>query len=395
MAISRRKTKAGRVTGYTVTVSISNPGGGRGRRVTIGTYRLRRLAEEAERRAKDEIQSGTFASKQDQLPATLTVADVVDVWFATKRLNVEPNTATGYESAIRLHLLPALGDLPVDALTHDELQRQVNTWRNDGMGAQLLKRCVMILRGALTNAVRRGLIPFNPAEGIEKPSARSRRHRMIWTDEQIGAFLATAEDDRLAPFWFLTLLEGMRRGEALGLRWGDIHRGEDGSTAVAIISQTIVPDLTSGGRALIQSRAKTKSSQRTVLLTSPTVAVLRHHKERQQQERKSMPDLWPDHDLIVTTAIGTPITPSSVKRFRQQLIAKAGVPSVSTHGLRHMSATLMLRAGVSPALVASKLGHTDISTTVDAYGHLIASDQSAANVALEASAQRGRLARGA
>jgi integrase len=263
------------------------------------------------------------------------------------------------------------------------------------MGAQLLKRCVMILHGALANAVRRGLIPFNPAEGIEKPSARGRRHRLIWTDEQIGAFLAAAEEDRLAPLWFLTLLEGMRRAEALGLRWSDIHWGEDDSTAVAIISQTIVPDLTAGGRALIQDRAKTKSSQRTVLLTSPTVAMLRFHWRRQQEERNSIPELWPDHDLIVTTSIGTPITPSSVKRFRQQLIAKAGVPPVSTHGLRHMAATLMLRAGVSPALVASKLGHTDIGTTVDAYGHLIATDQIAANLALESSAQKGRLARGA
>jgi integrase len=126
------------------------------------------------------------------------------------------------------------------------------------------------------------------------------------------------------------------------------------------------------------------------MLTASTVAVLKRHRERQRVERQTVSEVWGDHDLIVTTTIGTPITPSSVKRSLRVLIDRAGVPHVSTHGLRHMAATLMLRAGTSPALVALKLGHTDIGTTVDAYGHLAVNDQRAVNAVMDAVAARVR-----
>jgi len=392
MAIARRKNAAGRVIGYTVGVSVPNPRGGRGTRYTVGTYRTRKLAEHAERGAKDEIQRGVFSPNPPEPPRVVTIADVIAMWFETKKLTIQPNSATGYRSAIELHLLPALGTRPVTELTHDDIQEHVNAWCNAGMGAQLIHRCVMILRASLARAVNNGTIPFNPAEGIEKPSARKRRPHTIWTDEQFGAFLGAAQEDRLAPFWFLTLMEGMRRSEALGLRWGDVHWTEDEAGAIATVSQTIVPDLAHGGRALIQSRAKTKSSQRTVMLTRSTIEVLKCHRDRQRFERQAHPDLWGDHNLITTTAIGTPVTPSTVKRSLRALIDRAGIPQVTTHGLRHMAATYMMKRGASPALVALKLGHSNIGTTVDIYGHLAVNDQAPVNTIMEAVATRGRAA---
>lgn len=87
------------------------------------------------------------------------------------------------------------------------------------------------------------------------------------------------------------------------------------------------------------------------------------------------------------------MTPSWVKRDLKALTERAGVPPVTSHGLRHMAASLMLKAGVSPALVALTLGHADIGTTVDRYGHLVANDQAAVNDAMEAVAARGRATR--
>lgn len=387
MAVNKRTTKDGKAT-YTTQVMVPNPAGGRGQRVTIGTYRTMKQARAAERKAQDAIAAGTFTTDPPAPPNVTTIAEAVDVWFTTKRNAIQPNSATGYESAIRLHILPVLGTVDVTTLAHDDVQRHVNAWRDAGMGARLLHRCVMILRAALARQVKNGTIPHNPADGIEKPSARGRKPFTVWSGPQMDAFLATAaKDDRLAPFWFLTLVEGMRRGEALGLRWGDLVWNADESACTAVITQTNVPDLANGGAALIQPRAKTTSSQRSVQLTPSTVAVLKSHRDRQRFQRIALADVWGDHDLICTTAIGTPITPSSVKRDRLALMQRAGVPPVTTHGLRHMAATIMLRAGVSPALVALKLGHADIGTTVDRYGHLVVSDQAAANAALEAAAR--------
>jgi len=393
VAINKRNDKDGKVSGYTVQASIPNPGGGRGRRVTVGTYRTHKQAKAAERKALDAILAGTFIEGLPPSPKVFTVADAVDMWFTTKRNSIQSNSAMGYESAIRIYVLPAFGSVNVTVLTHDDVQRQVNAWRDAGMGARLLHRCMMILRASLARQVKNGTIPHNPADGIEKPSARTRKAFTIWTDAEMGRFLAEAERDRLAPFWFFTLLEGMRRSEALGLRWADLHWNAVETSVVATISQTIVPDLSHGGAALIQSRAKTAGSMRSVMLTTPTISVLKTHRDRNRAEREAFGDSWGNHDLICTTTIGTPITPSSVKRDLTALTERAGLPSATTHGLRHMAATLMLKAGVSPALVAQKLGHADIGTTVDRYGHLVVSDQAAANAAVEAAVLRGHAPR--
>lgn len=125
-----------------------------------------------------------------------------------------------------------------------------------------------------------------------------------WNDQQIGAFLAVTETDHMAPFWFLTLLEAMQRGKALGLHWHDLHWSVDELDAIAKISQTIVPDLAHGGWALIQDRARMEASQRAVRLTAPTVALLKRHRDRQRFERQALPDLFGDHELVVTTSFG-------------------------------------------------------------------------------------------
>ena len=396
MAISKR-TKAGRTVGWQVAVVVPNPSGGRGKRFVLGTYRTKGIAEQKEREAKDQIARGTFVppvvARAAEPPKVTTVASAVTIWFDTKRGSITANSAVGYESAIRLHILPALGGRDVTELTHDDVQRQVNVWRDSGMGARLLARCAMILKAAMQRQVNAGVIPHNPVDGVEKPSARTRKPLTVWSDAQIDRFLIAAEADRLAAFWFLTLAEGMRRGEALGLRWSDLTWGENEMTCVATVRRTIVPDLSKGGAALVQDRTKTAGSSRSLLLTADTLRVLKAHRDRQMFERATLGDAWSAGDAIVTTTIGTIVTPSSIKRDLKRLIVNAGVPPLTTHGLRHCAAAVLLRNGISPALVAQRLGHSDIGTTVDRYGHLAVGDQGAAVAAMEAVIGRGRLKR--
>lgn len=395
MAVSKRKNRVGITTGYQVTVQAPDPRIGKNRRVVIGTYLRRKEADAAERKAKITVDAGTFEFQPPLPQKVVTVEAACDIWFQTKSATIQANSATGYKSAIVNHISPAFGDRDIATLTHDEIQAQVNSWygakgedEKPTIGPRLIARCVMVLKAALDRQVKNGTLPFNPAVGIEKPSARTRKEIKIWTDAEVGRFLAAAEQDRQSPFWFLTLLEGMRRGEALGLRWSDLQWSNDEQTCIARISQTIVPDLANGGKALIQVRAKTTSSRRAVQLTQPTIRVLQAHRDRQKLERQALDDLWTAGDLIVTTTIGSVVTPSSIKRDLAELIREANVEKVTTHGLRHMSATTMLKAGISPAIVQQKLGHASIQTTVDAYGHLNVSDQAAANAALEAAVER-------
>lgn len=369
-----------------------------GKRWTIGTYPTEKKAKAAERAARNQIDQGKFIPPSEQRkaepepePRIVTVADAMRLWINTKKVDKAANTIAVYESAARLHIVPALGDVEITALAHDDIQDAVNGWIDAGMGSRLIDRCVVTLRAALQRYVRTGGLAHNPAAGIEKPTVRKEKELPVWTDAQFGAFLDVAvTDERFAPFWCMALLEGMRRSEILGLRWSDLHWSDDESECVAVITQTVVQDLSNRGALRMQERTKTKGSRRSVQLTMSTISALKAHRDRQRFERQRLADLWADHDLIVTTGTGGPITPTNIGRNLARLIKNAGVPPVTVHGLRHLAITAMLRRGVSPALVAAKAGHTSIETTTTLYGHLIASDQAAANAAIEAVVAKGK-----
>ena len=119
------------------TMAHPNPIRGKGRRESVGTFRNWTEAEAAEGQAKAAIRQGTYIPialrEAPNRSRITTVADAVAVWFDTKRGSITSNSASGYESAIRLHIVPALGDREVTTLTHDDMQSQVNAWRDSGM----------------------------------------------------------------------------------------------------------------------------------------------------------------------------------------------------------------------------------------------------------------------
>ena len=372
------------ITGYQASVSVYDPKVGKTIRRVVGTFRRSGDAHRAERAAKVAVENGRFELEQSTPTKVSTVADCVSTWLAGKRATVSANTASQYESAWRLHLEPALGDRDITRLSRVDVKAALRTWQQAGMKAQLQNRVMLVLRGALDEALENGLVAVNPATGITLPSTKKRRDIPHWTPAHLRAFLAEGEQDQLGVFWHFTALEGMRRAEGLALRWSDLHWSADDAAARATIVQTIVPDASNGGAPLVQPRAKTKGSQRTVTLSAPTVAALKRHRDRQAFQRQKLGDVWPvDYDLIVTNDLGGPVRPDSVRTHRLAVVGRAGVPDPGTHGLRHHAATAMLRAGVSPAIVAQKIGHSDISLTVGTYGHLVPADQAPANAALE------------
>jgi integrase len=178
--------------------------------------------------------------------------------------------------------------------------------------------------------------------------------------------------------WFFLAVEGMRRGEALGLRWSDVN-WERGTVHIA---QSVVPDRNAKGKAVIQPRAKTAAGSRTVRLTPETLAVLESHRDRQRFIRLAAGGAWQDHDLIICTSIGTPINPNNVTRSYNRLIILAGVPRIRVHDMRHTAATLLLRDGNHAKLVSERLGHANIGITLDTYSHVLPDMQDVAAEAM-------------
>lgn len=416
MAVNKRKVKDGSFR-YTVVMNAKNPLTGKIERKSVGTFTRRKEADAAERKAKIEIEAGTFRF-EDDTPGTssvVTVASACTDWLNTKGMNLRANTIAGYRIALDHHLIPALGDRRVDSLRHVDIQNVVSKWHADyqrsiaeratarevgdslpsveGCGPQTINRALLILRGALDQQMKSGVVTANAALGIEKPSAKTRKEMRQWTGAETTRFLDEALNHHLAPFWYFTLVEGMRRGEALGLRWSDLKWNQDETACYATINRTVVPDQANGGATLVQDgQAKTKKSKRTVLLTGTTVDMLKIVRDRQRFQRERIGASWLAGDAICITTIGTIPNPTSIRKALDGLLEAAGVSPVTTHGLRHMAATRMLREGISPALVAAKLGHSNISTTVDTYGHLVTEDQERANKAVDDAIRRARTA---
>jgi len=188
MAINRRKDRTGKFTGYQVVVSVRDPLTGRTVRRSVGTFLRRKDADLAERKAKIAIGNGTFELHPSEPELPLTVREATDIWFDTRKQRIQPNSATGYKSAIDNHVLPAFGDIRIAGLTRDDVQRQVNLWRNAGMGVRLLHLCVMVLRASLARQVTNGAIPTGwPSPAAGRPAAAGPHALSLATTRASGA----------------------------------------------------------------------------------------------------------------------------------------------------------------------------------------------------------------
>lgn len=253
----------------------------------------------------------------------------------------------------------------VQALKPERVQVQYGLWRGEGMSAQMIRGCHLRLSQALDQAVRFGIVPANICQAVTPPKLTAGKPN-VWNAAEATRFLEAAQEDWLSPLWHLLLLEGMRRGEALGLRWRDLN-WERGT---AHRSQTVAPDKANKGAALIQERTKTAAGARTVRLTAESLVALKDHRTRWLERRLAASD-WVDTDLIVCTSRGTPINPNNVTQSFNAIVKRAGLRRIRPHDLRHTYATLLLLVGVPAKVVSERLGHASISLTIDTYSHVL------------------------
>lgn len=371
MAITARKSTDGKRTTYLVRVESMDPVTGKRRRVNK-TARTRKEAERVERELLVQRDQGTLVD-----PSDVTVGHLLDDWLRFKRTQeISSQTLVDYEITIRKHLKPAIGNVKVQKLTAAQLQAQYATWAEQGQSARVIRGAHMRLSQALDQAVRFNIVPRNVAKSVTPPNILQGKTD-VWSAEEVAHFLEVASEDSLTPLWHLLVLEGMRRGEALGLRWKDLN-WDRGS---AHIQQTVAPDKANKGRAIIQRRTKTSAGSRQVRLSQSTLDALHRHRQR-YVERQLASDDWEDNDLIVCTSRGTPVNPNNVTRSFNVLVKRASLRRIRVHDLRHTAATLLLKANVPAKIVSERLGHAKVSITLDLYSHVLPDMQDMATEAM-------------
>jgi integrase len=246
-------------------------------------------------------------------------------------------------------------------------------------------RFLAVLRSALGTAVKTRRLAHNPAQHIELPEYRRPEIRP-WSPAETGQFLDAVRGERLAALYELMLLEGLRRGEACGLRWADV----DLAAGTVRVRHNRVE---AAGR-VVENAPKTRAGERHVELGTQSVQVLIAWQGRQAIEHVELGLAWTDTGHVFTREDGLPLRPENVSREFKRLTAAAGLRPIRLHDLRHLSASLSIAAGVRPEVVSKRLGHSATRITTDLYGHLLegvgraASDAGAALIPRETVTQQ-------
>lgn len=338
-------------------ISRTDPRTGRRRFLTRGGYRTKEEAVAARAEELVRLRRGGLAAD-----ARTPLGEYLEDWLAASAARVRPTTLAGYAGHVRNHLVPRLGRLPlaaVDAATVRGLHAELLA---AGLGPATVQRVHATLRAALQQAVRDGLLLANPASRVAPPKAE-RGEVERWSPEEARLFLAATRDDRLHALWRLLLATGLRRGEALGLRWEDV----DLARGVLHVRRSLT---VANGRPLVQL-PKTARSRRTVPLDAGTVAALREHAARQAEEARAAGEAWTDSGHVFTTPLGTPLHPDNVSAAFRQTVRSLPLRPIRLHSLRHTCATLAFSRGAHPKVVADLLGHESVKLTLDTYSDAV------------------------
>lgn len=289
---------------------------------------------------------------------------------------LKPTTKQSYRSAVK-HLVRHAGHVRLVELDGGHLDA-VTTALLD-CSASLRHQVHVVAHKSLDDAVRWRLIPFNVAADAPPP-AQPRPKPAAWSPAQVRVFLDYASADRWAALWLLAATTGMRRGELVGLRWEqvDLDRGE-----LTVSENVTVAD----GRT---HRGTTKTDRIRPLRLDPwTVSTLRAWRRQQVAELLVLGEHRPDHDYVFTWPDGQLVHPAVVTRTFGRIVARAELPKLRLHSLRHAWATNALDAGVDVKDVSTRLGHSSVRTTLDIYV-APSSDRDAAAAALMADMYRAQ-----
>ncbi|MET7398012.1 tyrosine-type recombinase/integrase [Dactylosporangium sp. NPDC005572] len=334
-----------------------------------------------------------------------TVAEWLPRWLQAH--DIDDNTRRTYESHVRVHLIPCLGEVVLDRLRPhhiDELKAWIKARNADieaakastdpdvratvrgvrPTGPAMISRIRGTLRKAFNDALTKGVISGvpNPAALVKTPNPRpkpmvwepERVQRwkttgevpskvMVWTDALLAEFLDYAAEHApdLHPMFQFMAYRGPRRGEACGLLDAEVRLG---NSEVSIVNQ----DTGHGNR---RKPPKSEAGNRDVILDPDTVAVLTAYKARRAAWRLAAGPDWPDTGMFFVQPDGHAWNPNTVSQRFRRLIKRAGLPPIRLHDLRHVTATIALDAGIDIKVVSELLGHSTTTLTRDTYQSVV------------------------
>lgn len=313
----------------------------------------------------NKIANGDYDSKKSK---RLTFKELYEQWLKVYADTVKESTLATTMRMIDQHVLPEIGKIYIDKLTVFDCQTAVNHWCKDA--PKTFKKYIRYAAKVLNYGLHLELINTNPMEKVIRPRIKKSKKDFdnFYSKDELRKFLIYAKQFKFKAFVFFRLLgySGLRKGEAVALRWRDI----DFKNNAVIVRSTVSKGL--DNRLLIQS-PKTESSSRTVSLDTQTMEIL---KQWQNEQRKFATVINIDSNMFVFEGVlhgyitGFPMSVTTASNWNNAICKAAHLKHISLHGFRHTHASLLFDAGIPMQEIKERLGHTSITTTMNVYTHV-------------------------
>ena len=339
-----------------------------------------------------EVQNGLVIDGK-----ALRFSEFVEIWkrdYGSKEL--AQSTYKRYCRMLETRLLPYFGRFyinkikPTDIMKfYDLLEKDTQLVRKKGNNGSKTKKPLSgktilehhrLLRAMLHKAVYWQLIVANPAERVQPPKARKPKRRS-YDDEQTKILLEnlellSSEDTKYKVAIILTVFTGVRLGELMGLEWQDVDF-KNGIISINRSSQYI------SDMGVFTKVPKTESSIREIAIPEFIISLLEEYKLWYEEQKSVYGELWTNSDRLFVQADGKPMHPSTISKWFVKYVGQIGLPVINFHGLRHTNASLLVAQNIDIAVISARLGHAQISTTLDFYVHPLLSHNRKAGYALE------------
>ena len=339
-----------------------------------------------------EVQNGLVIDGK-----SLKFYEFTEIWkrdYGSKEL--APSTYKRYCRMLETRLLQYFGHFyinkikPTDIMKfYDLLEKDTQLVRKKGNNGSKTKKPLSgktilehhrLLRAMLHKAVYWQLIVANPAERVQPPKARKPKRRS-YDDEQTKILLEnlellSSEDTKYKVAIILTVFTGVRLGELMGLEWQDVDF-KNGIISINRSSQYL------SDMGVFTKVPKTESSIREIAIPEFIISLLEEYNLWYEEQKSIYGELWTNSDRLFVQADGKPMHPSTISKWFVKYVGTIGLPVINFHGLRHTNASLLVAQNVDIAVVSARLGHAQISTTLDFYVHPLLSHNRKAGYALE------------
>lgn len=323
----------------------------------------------------NQINEGTYVS-----PNQMPFSELADLYMRLHTANLKPLTISSYEDRLRLHILPALGEVRLCKLTPTMVQEFIDglsyeTAKRKALAPKTIKCIHGVLHKILNKAVALGYIQDNPADSCTLPTVDAPDIEPFNEDQTVN-FLKAIKKDKYEKVYFIGMFTGMRQSEILGLTWDCI----DWKNNTITVKQQLIKnkknqyDKSKANNDTYRIIRTKNKKTRYICVEDEIMNVLRIRYQEQLADKERACDLWkePFPNLVFENEFGKNLAHATVRKHFKKIVKKIGLPEERFHNMRHNYTVFSIENGDDVNTVQYNLGHATSNFTLKVYDHVTA-----------------------